>query len=213
MIIPIGGSGGGGGSTWFNVVIVSGSGSSVSTDSLLSNITLDLSAGGTVLSDCTFIGAGETLVFPAGYTATGKTFISGVSSNFEYELDLSDTAIYNATTAADGWGKITMPAGLGWVGSFTLSGAFYELSEIANFAPYAGYATFKPDAITGGSVAIPKYVGGAANTIIRAFTTQVPGTYGVVMDYASSTNYSEILIKKQGDVLILEKIKNCNETA
>ena len=141
MIIPIGGSGGGGGSTWFNVVIVSGSGSSVSTDSLLSNITLDLSAGGTVLSDCTFIGAGETLVFPAGYTATGKTFISGVQSTFEWSLDLTLGAIYNATGGTSGQGLLMIPANTEWVGKFILFNDYGVIENIDNLP------TWTPDII------------------------------------------------------------------
>lgn len=50
-----------------------------------------------ILSNCRFIGDGSgcNIVIPNGYTASNKTFIQGVSSNFELTIELDDTVTGN----------------------------------------------------------------------------------------------------------------------
>ena len=135
------------------------------------NITI--SGDSITLTRCKIIGNGETITFPTGYTATGKTFISGVSSNFEYELDCSVTpTIYDATGAADGAGLITIPAGLSWVGVFVFINDYPTISEIANLSTYCQSTKFMSNITDGGFIVqyYPLTASPVANTISRNWT-------------------------------------------
>lgn len=170
------------------------------------NITI--AGSGIELTNCTFIGNGETITFPTGYTATGKTFISGVSSNFEYELYLDDgVANYNSTAAADGYGVLTIPANLQWVGVFILTNEFAHISEIANFDPWCHSATFQADATSLKFYLNIMYQNtSTTDQIERQFLYQlsiITGTVGLSVDWTSSTDYAVVEIKKFGEKNIL----------
>jgi len=119
---------------------------------------------GCSLVQCRFECNGENIAM-SGLSHSGKTFISGVSSNFEYELDLTDTAIYDATGSGSGSGIITIPSGLEWVGKFIFTGAYAFFDEIKDLTSFVPEVVFVSDA------------------------TQAGFTTAAAYDMATSTNY------------------------
>jgi len=131
------------GPPYSNYTVIPGAGSSAT--GFFSNVTLDLSAGGIVLPDATFIGNGETLVFPAGYSpGSGKTYINGVSSNFPYNLDLGDPTIYDAS-GGGGVGELTIPAGLKFIGKFIFINGYVTCQLIQGLDSWCGAVEFTVD--------------------------------------------------------------------
>lgn len=172
MILPIG-------PPYSNYTVIPGAGSSAT--GFFSNVTLDLSAGGVVLPDATFIGNGETIVFPAGYSpGSGKTYINGVSSNFPYKLDLGDPTIYDAS-GGGGVGKLTIPAGLEFIGKFIFINGYVTCQLIQGLNSWCGAVEFTVDnpangvilsivtpyvATSAGEVVVDLYSGGAAVSLV-----------------------------------------------
>lgn len=134
---------------------------------------ISVTGAGLTLANCTFIGNGEALTLPTGYSATGKTFISGVSSNFEHELDLTDIAIWDPTGSASGAGLLTIPANFQWIGKFiTNAGAFIVIDELDMPTPYIPEVAFEC-VPTDGAFSINIY---ARNTLTNnQVTTSVVG--------------------------------------
>lgn len=127
--------------------------SSAISDMNIQNVTLIMTASAS-LTRCNLAGNGETITLPAGYTATGKTFISGVSSNFEYNIDLTDGAIYNATGGGSGGGLLTIPNNLAWVGKYIFYNAFADIEEIANLTHWTDDVVFTSDYSTAGGFVV-----------------------------------------------------------
>lgn len=173
---------------------------------LLKDVSVTLSGNG-FLSKCVLLGNDESIVFPSGEEYTGKTFISGVSSTFEYELDLTIGSIYDAA-AFGGVGEITIPAGLGFIGKFIPINGFVTCALIQGIDSWCGAVEFTVNNVaygvllstvtpstmtTAGECVTDEYYNGAAVGIYSFDGTGAP--YGYCK-----------LIKRGGKNLITERV-------
>ena len=126
-------------------------------------------------------------------------------------------ANYNSTAASDGFGIITIPSNLQWVGLFILTGDYPTFSEVANFDPWAGDVYFKPDAISEGFTMIIQYPDASiTDQIERGFLYQISiivGNAAISAAWKNSSDYALVALKKVGEKnILMERIKCTDST-